>query len=161
MYSHYLGPVPAATTAWYRKTRATAGNAAGLRRELSDWLGRQRIDAEHHGNIVLAVYEAVANAVEHAYRAENGIGAAVAVSATYCPELGSLKIAVADQGRWRPPHPAPGSRGRGLQLMNLLATRTLVAGSEAGTTLSLHWDLPPLLRGTNGAGPHRDAAAAP
>lgn len=65
MYSHDLGSVPASTTTWYRRARATARQAT------------------------------------------------VAVSATYCAELGSLKIVVADRGRWRRPHPRSVSDARG------------------------------------------------
>lgn len=142
MYSHDLGSVPASTTTWYRRTRATARQATALRRELGDWLARQRIDSEHHGHIVLAVYEAVTNAVEHAYVPEDH-QATVAVSATYCAELGSLKIVVADRGRWRRPHPRSVSdaRGRGRSLIDLSTSRALWILAEAGTTLAMHWTL--------------------
>jgi anti-sigma regulatory factor (Ser/Thr protein kinase) len=80
--------------------------------------------------VVLAVNEAVANAIEHG-RAER---ARVVVEAEI-DEL-VLRATVRDRGRWldRPSDP---DRGRGLLLMEALMDEVAVDRSPEGTTLTL------------------------
>jgi anti-sigma regulatory factor (Ser/Thr protein kinase) len=68
---------------------------------------------------VLAVGEAAANAVEHAYRdmQEPGI-----IDVTFWTESDALCVQVRDEGRWREPpsQPRPAGQGMGIALMRRL-----------------------------------------
>jgi serine/threonine-protein kinase RsbW len=86
-----------------------------LRKDLRSWLVGHRVDEESAEAVLLACSEAVANAIEHGYRADPfGM---VEVIATVTPD--AVEIRVADRGTWRPA-PADVSRGRGLQLIRQL-----------------------------------------
>jgi serine/threonine-protein kinase RsbW len=87
--------------------------------------GRVRRWLEGHGwpedaidDVVLAVHEAVANVVDHAY--PPGARGEVAISASLLsdgPHRRRVHVVVKDRGRWRPPPADPGYRGRGLQMV--------------------------------------------
>jgi anti-sigma regulatory factor (Ser/Thr protein kinase) len=80
--------------------------------------------------ITVAVQEAAANAVEHAYAPGT---AAFDVDATF--DAGSVTIEVRDRGSWRA---ARGEhRGRGLPMMRALMDSVDVHRSEEGTTIVL------------------------
>lgn len=120
-----------------RTVDATAQAAHELRRLFTQWVTAS-IDAgtERRADIVLAVYEAVANSTEHAYRdtAEPG---PVTVRGRRMPD-GALELTVADNGTWDP-SPSGQYRGRGLALMTALSdTHALTTGPE-GTTVTMCW----------------------
>ncbi|WP_346277960.1 ATP-binding protein [Pseudonocardia sp.] len=87
--------------------------------------GRIRSWLEGHGwpedaidDVVLAVHEAVANVVDHAY--PPGATGKVAISASVLPDgrrRRRARVVVKDGGNWRPPPADPGYRGRGLQMV--------------------------------------------
>jgi|SRR3954469_7422908 serine/threonine-protein kinase RsbW len=117
-------------------------NAATVRREFSDWLGRCfRLDATKASDVVLAVNEAMANAAEYAYRSLERPGA-MHVRALYDYSAATLSVTVTDQGAWRSVDPAVtgNRRGRGIPLMQALADRATVDSSPAGTTVCLEWN---------------------
>jgi serine/threonine-protein kinase RsbW len=103
---------------------------AGLRHRLDAWLRLRCLSDDDVDAVVLAVNEAVANAIEHG-RAER---ARVVVEAEI-DEL-VLRATVRDRGRWldRPSDP---DRGRGLLLMEALMDEVAVDRSPEGTTLTL------------------------
>ena len=109
-----------------------------LRRELDDWLdGLRPVDTDREA-IELAVWEAVANAVDHAY--PPGETGPVRLDA----ELGTdgvLECRVRDSGRWRAPDPSVTYRGRGLlmaeQLVDVLQVRPASPDGPAGTQVTL------------------------
>ncbi len=78
---------------------------------------------------MLAVDEAVANAIEHSVRhdAEPGFIDIVAMS-----DGRWIRVEVTDQGSWRPPHDDE-SRGRGLNIIGALMDRVQVATTNTGT----------------------------
>jgi two-component sensor histidine kinase len=88
-------------------------------------------------SLVLAAWEASANAIEHAVSTAD---ATVLVRAT----LGgsTIRITVEDNGRWVPPTDRPG-RGFGLQLMRSLTSSVeIVPGSdERGTRVTIEYDI--------------------
>jgi serine phosphatase RsbU (regulator of sigma subunit)/anti-sigma regulatory factor (Ser/Thr protein kinase) len=88
------------------------------------------LDDDQRFTLEVAVGEAVANAIEHAY----GIGAGrFAVEAR---ENGSdLEIEVADQGQWRAPREE--GRGRGTPIMQALSQRLNIENTAAGTTVHM------------------------
>ncbi|GAA2802166.1 SpoIIE family protein phosphatase [Crossiella cryophila] len=116
-----------------------------LRRELRDWLAEREIDGEDALAVQIAVGEATANAVEHAYPgADPG---PVTLTAELDP-AGTLLLAVTDAGSWRVPDEDPHGRGRGLLLMQAAMDSVRVRHTEAGTTVELRRRL--------GAGPGRE-----
>ncbi|MCK2243370.1 MULTISPECIES: SpoIIE family protein phosphatase [unclassified Crossiella] len=116
-----------------------------LRRELRDWLAEREIDGEDALAVQIAVGEATANAVEHAYTgSESG---PVTLTAELDP-AGTLLLSITDAGSWRVPEEDPRGRGRGLLLMQAAMDSVRVRHSEAGTTVELRRRL--------GAGPGRE-----
>jgi len=83
--------------------------------------------------VMVAVGEACANAVEHAYRGQEPglmhVAAGVDVD-------GILTVTVRDEGAWRPPDRDPGDRGRGLLIMRQMVDRVELAEND-GTTVTL------------------------
>ncbi len=116
---------------------ATEHNAAELRRQFHHWLA---LDTTAHtvDDVVLAVYEAVANAVEHAYAEHpDGPGPVRLVARRIADHV---LITVTDEGAWRAPT-GDGFRGRGLQLMRHLAQEVTVDRTPDGTVVHLRADL--------------------
>jgi anti-sigma regulatory factor (Ser/Thr protein kinase) len=89
---------------------ADARSLAPMRRALRAWL--TDIDAEHISDVVLAVDEAVANAIEHAGVPEGG---AITVQARV--DGSTLHIEICDEGVWKEPALSE-TRGRGIAIMN-------------------------------------------
>lgn len=115
-------------------TGATAHDARHLRMRCEYWLQQIGAPPGLVNDLVLAIYEALANAVEHAYEP----GHRRAVIRLCARAAGSdILIWVCDEGRWR----ATGQgehRGRGLTLMHRLVGDTRVESGPRGTTVRLH-----------------------
>lgn len=118
-------------------------HAAQLREDFSAWVTQQlALDPEKSADVVLAVNEALANAAEHAYQhcAQPG---PMHIRAEHDPELGTLTVWIADEGRWHLKDPAmapnPG-RGRGTMLIRALADRCVVDSTPTGTEVRVQWD---------------------
>jgi anti-sigma regulatory factor (Ser/Thr protein kinase) len=107
---------------------AEPATLAQLRRALGRFLDRAGADAEDVFALTIAVGEAAANAVEHAY----GPGHA---TFTVDVELrgDEVLVTVRDAGRWRAPRAA--GRGRGLRLMEALADSVEIEHGEDGTAV--------------------------
>lgn len=110
---------------------ATEHNAAELRRRFHDWLALDTavgiVD-----DLVLVVYEAVANAVEHAYAGHTDGPGPVRLEAHRAD--GHVLITVTDAGTWRAPT-GDRFRGRGLTLMRHLAQEVTVESDYNGTVV--------------------------
>jgi anti-sigma regulatory factor (Ser/Thr protein kinase) len=102
----------------------------GLRRRLRAWLGRQGFEAAS-ADVVLAVSEALNNAIEHAYRDVEG-----PVRLRVAAEGSLLSIEISDRGRWSESEPND-ERGRGILLMNRLMDRVEIESNGTGTTVTL------------------------
>jgi anti-sigma regulatory factor (Ser/Thr protein kinase) len=91
-------------------------------------------------DVLLAVNEALANAVEHAYAGTSGN---VDLTVRYDVGRDVLTATVEDYGHWRPPDNTVDQRhsrrGRGLVLMRALAEDTAIESTERGTRVSLTW----------------------
>jgi anti-sigma regulatory factor (Ser/Thr protein kinase) len=125
-----------------RLALSTAGDrahAARLRHRLQDWLSTQSVPESSREDVVLATYEAVANAVEHGYRATAPAGS---VTMTITVYAGHIEVAVVDHGWWRTPPEDPGYRGRGFALIDALADRWAIDHSATGTTVTLRFSYP-------------------
>jgi anti-sigma regulatory factor (Ser/Thr protein kinase) len=112
------------------------------RDELTQWLVRLGWPANGVVDLILAVNEAVANVVDHAYPVADpgpvalrgccGPGAA--------PANRRVTITVTDHGDWRPERCAAdpgGHRGNGLALMRACTAETRLVRSSRGTTVTL------------------------
>ena len=101
-----------------------------LRQTVRTWLGDLGADRVPAEDLLLAIGEAVTNAVEHAYGPRPG-----EVVLSLVAE-GDLAICtVSDTGRWRSPRGT--LRGRGLTLMEALTGTLDVARGDAGTTVRM------------------------
>ncbi|MDG4663652.1 ATP-binding protein [Mycobacterium sp. 236(2023)] len=119
---------------------ATAASAAQLRDDFSIWLRDRGVPASQTNEILLAVYEALANCVDHAYADHSSVGM-MAVRADFEPTARCLSVCVTDHGTWRQPG-ATGKndrRGRGVALMHAMADHCTISGTDDGTTVCLDY----------------------
>jgi serine phosphatase RsbU (regulator of sigma subunit)/anti-sigma regulatory factor (Ser/Thr protein kinase) len=110
------------------ETRPTV--LAGLRRALGRWLAGHGLSDQEVFDVALAVSEAAANAIEHAY----GPGAAT-FDVECRSDSGEIAITVTDSGSWRPL--GRRQRGRGLDIMGKLVDELQVRRSDTGTRVRL------------------------
>jgi anti-sigma regulatory factor (Ser/Thr protein kinase) len=107
-----------------------------VRHEVMRCLASLPMSQDRREEVVLAVGEAAANCVEHAYRPdESGV-----VELTYWTESDALCVEVCDRGRWREPPPSPrppGQGGLGLVLMRQLIDCVLIHHDAHGTKVLL------------------------
>jgi serine phosphatase RsbU (regulator of sigma subunit)/anti-sigma regulatory factor (Ser/Thr protein kinase) len=116
---------------------ADGETASEVRRAIQGWATRAGLPTDLAEGLTLAGYEAMANAVEHAYAGtEQG-----PLSVRVTRDDDSIVMRVADQGRWRSATKDE-LRGRGLLLMEGLAKELAVDRSEHGTTVEMRWSLP-------------------
>lgn len=114
--------------------RATAGNLPVLRDEVDEWARAAGLEDGIVESLALATYEAMANAVEHAYGGACGVLDVDAVlSGT------GVEVAVTDHGTWRAPDESDGQRRRGLPLVERLADEAVVTSGEHGTQVQMRW----------------------
>ena len=108
--------------------------------EFAQWLNAAfDLDPYRTGDLVLAIYEALANTAEFAYLA-HGMTGTMDVRASYDAVESALSVTVSDRGLWRTAGPASDrSRGRGISLMQALADRASIQTSTHGTTVRLDW----------------------
>jgi serine/threonine-protein kinase RsbW len=122
-------------TKWFElAVEATASNARQLRARFQQWLQTLGAPATLVDDLTLAVYEALANVVEHAYPPDHP-NPKMRLHARI--EHHQLLITISDHGRWRTPPPQPGYRGRGLTMMRSLTTELHLHPSPDGTTVQL------------------------
>ena len=97
-----------------------------LRTAMRRWLARIRADRQPTADLLTAVGEACANAIEHAYGPAGGI-----VSVHLEHRAPDVIAVIGDTGRWRPPR---GSfRGRGITLMHALSDEVEIEHADTGT----------------------------
>jgi serine/threonine-protein kinase RsbW len=119
--------------------------AARTREELGWWLQCQfDIDSVRLNDMVLAVYEALANSAEYAYLTA-AVRGTITMQAVHDAARAALTLTVTDAGRWlEPDHGGPTetnrARGRGLPLMRILSDRANIDTSDWGTTVRLQFD---------------------
>ncbi|MGH4007774.1 MAG: ATP-binding protein [Pseudonocardiaceae bacterium] len=114
---------------------ATVHNATALRHQFQDWLALD-LPTNVVGDLVLAVYEAIANAAEHAYAGHRP--GSMQLEAHRGAD--HVLIAVSDQGRWRSPT-GDSFRGRGRQLMRLLTQKIHTRCDHRGTVVHFRVEL--------------------
>lgn len=103
---------------------------APLRRALSDWMERSGVADPPRADLVLAMHEAAANAIEHGnpeqpFEVRGEIIGRV------------LTVEIADTGRWEASRTGNDERGRGLVLIKALVSKLEIRTGKHGTTLRL------------------------
>ncbi|HSC02748.1 MAG TPA: SpoIIE family protein phosphatase [Solirubrobacteraceae bacterium] len=99
---------------------------AHVRRVLRRWLISRGADEGDVAEVTIAVSEACANAIEHAYSPAE---AAFELDAT--GDNGEVTVAIRDKGRWRPPRGS--NRGRGLSIMVAAMDDVQIDRTDTGT----------------------------
>ncbi|WP_448623432.1 SpoIIE family protein phosphatase [Geodermatophilus sp. URMC 64] len=110
---------------------ADPARLAGVRRTVLAWAAEAGLAEDTIEDLQLALGEAVANAVEHAYR--DAPAGDCAFRVTWRPD-GAVDVRVEDFGTWRPAPADPGFRGRGLLLIRRLAQDVVVEPTPGGGT---------------------------
>ncbi|HZZ50882.1 MAG TPA: ATP-binding protein [Pseudonocardia sp.] len=105
--------------------------------EIRDWLDGLSWPAAERDALLLAVAEAIGNAVEHAYH-----GAAGEVTVRGRQEfirtgLRQVVLTVTDQGRWRSAQHCQPPRGQGLGLIRELTAELRIEPGPSGTRVRL------------------------
>ena len=122
----------------HRSWPADPAQLSVIRRELGGWLAPLALTDDETAGVVLAVDEAAANAVRHAY----GPGRSGVVELTMWTEPGTLCVEVVDHGRWVPPVGDTGpdglaDGGRGIPLMSSMAEAVLIHHDSRGSRVLL------------------------
>jgi anti-sigma regulatory factor (Ser/Thr protein kinase) len=121
---------------------AIPASLAVSRARLRTWLPTTQVTPAAAAEVLLAVGEAVSNAVEHAVR---GTAGDVEVEVTARATTTGLALTVKDNGRWQaPPRSARSAqRGHGSRLMNALVDTVTVTPTPQGTTVEMRKELRP------------------
>jgi serine phosphatase RsbU (regulator of sigma subunit)/anti-sigma regulatory factor (Ser/Thr protein kinase) len=122
------------------EVRAEPPSLAEVHAALRRWLAPLWLTDQSQMMILLAVGEAVANAVEHAYGPEGGT-----VEVELAAADDRVVATVRDHGRWRGSGAPDGSRGRGMRIMRACTVDMAVDTSEGGTVVRL--EVPTAVRG--------------
>ncbi|WP_108920424.1 ATP-binding protein [Mycobacterium montefiorense] len=121
---------------------ADATTAYKLRHTLQSWLQEvPQASADVGEDIILGVNEALANCVEHAYRAQDTIGT-MTLRAGYDPAAQTISVCVSDRGTWHrrsPCKPHDPRASRGIMLMHALADHCTINARPDGTTVCLDY----------------------
>lgn len=114
---------------------ADVSHLAETRGQLRRWLGRVGVDTEQTQNVLIAVGEAVANAIEHGHRDRPGGLVTLNASAV----VDQLHLTVVDTGMWKTARPgADITRGRGVTLMHALMDDVTIQSDDGGTTVHMY-----------------------
>lgn len=115
---------------------ADAGRLADVRSEVDAWARTVGIEARERAALVLAASEAATNSIEHAYAGTSA--GRIRVDARL--RRTTVTLGISDDGRWQPPAPDPGDRGRGLSMVASSGLRLTVDTCEAGTRVEFELD---------------------
>jgi serine/threonine-protein kinase RsbW len=114
---------------------ATAAVISRIRERLLTWVRRTGLDEDQVADIGLAVYEAMANVVDHAYGRPGGVFDLYAFR-----HDGQITVTVADSGQWkRPVQQERPLRGRGLLIMRQVAREFELTVHSRGTIVRMSW----------------------
>ena len=120
-------PAPAPAR-WHREVAAEPVVVPELRRGVAEFARAHRADDDAVSNIMLAVSEAVTNAIVYAFvDRERGRVSITAEAGEDC-----VLVSVLDDGRGMTPHPESPGLGLGLTMMASMATRCDIREGPAG-----------------------------
>lgn len=117
---------------------ADPGALSGMRRRLLGWLNEAGVGEPIAGEVILAVGEAVANAIEHAYPQHTADGV---VTITAEMDAQQLEVSVQDSGAWHDTAEPDPTRGRGFTIMEALMRQIHVHATDSGTRVHMLRDL--------------------
>ena len=127
----------------HRSWPADPAQLTVIRHELARWLAPLSLSEEEVADVVLAVDEAAANAVRHAYGPdEAGIVELTLWTEAEGTPSATLCIEVVDHGHWRPPAEQPVEGGRGIGLMSTMAEAVLIQYDGRGSRVLLRHRVP-------------------
>jgi serine/threonine-protein kinase RsbW len=109
---------------------ATQDGLVEVRHSLRAWLSEGDIEANAAAEVVLAAWEACANAVEHAQRPQQ----LTIEFRAMLDDAGWIRVEVQDSGQWKSGD-GSADRGLGLNLMRSLMDTVAVNTSDTGTTI--------------------------
>ena len=121
---------------------ADVATASSVRERFGRWLRRHtELTETRLCDVILAVNEALANAVEFAYSGDRGLGS-FDLAAVYDSLGGVLTVHITDQGLWRNRDPllTDRCRGRGITLMRAVADAVVIDTSAVGTSVCLRFE---------------------
>ncbi|MFF4780033.1 SpoIIE family protein phosphatase [Streptomyces griseorubiginosus] len=114
---------------------AESSQLAPVRKALRTWLERCQMPPQTAQNVLVAVGEACANAIEHGHRHAPGDPVRLRAEAS----VNDVRLIVADTGRWKTPQPdANAHRGRGVTLMKAMMQQVTITSGATGTTVDMH-----------------------
>ncbi|WP_333767305.1 SpoIIE family protein phosphatase [Streptomyces sp. IBSBF 2435] len=114
---------------------AESAQLAPVRKALRGWLDRCDLPPRTVQDVLVAVGEACANAIEHGHRDAPGNPVYFRAEAL----VDDLHLTIADSGRWKTPQPELNThRGRGMSLMHALMQRVTITPGPSGTTVDMH-----------------------
>jgi anti-sigma regulatory factor (Ser/Thr protein kinase) len=118
---------------------ATPISVTTSRHRLARWLQTLPLSADQRDEILLAVSEAVTNAIEHGSGCDESKRVSIRASVR-----DRVTVTVKDTGRWIPVDHASAARkhrGRGLILIRELADDVDIVGTSAGTEITMRFDV--------------------
>jgi serine/threonine-protein kinase RsbW len=118
---------------------ADPGAAAAARASVGAWLTACGWPAAEREDLVLALNEAVSNAVEHGYgvRPGNATGPGIVEVAAEALADDRVEISVRDRGGWRTPSQLRSHRRHGILIMKACVAECVIDGTPDGTTVVL------------------------
>lgn len=131
----------------HRSWPADPAQLAVIRRELAGWLAPLSLTDDETADVVLAVDEAAANAVRHAYGPDES-GAVELTLWTEPPAdadteaATTLCIEIVDHGQWQAPAERPVEGGRGIGLMSTMSESVLIHYDDRGSRVLLRHRIP-------------------
>jgi PAS domain S-box-containing protein len=135
--------LPSAARAFHRVFAGNPEELRGLRSAMRQWMDEQEVTEPVRHSLLLAVGEACANAVEHAY-GDNGAGN-VHVDIVEDADR-SFAVSVRDFGRFRERSSSSEDRGRGTDIMRTLTTDFSRDCTPSGTTVRFRLPMDALTR---------------
>jgi len=110
---------------------AERGSLDRMRADLADWLDDAHVPDAEAKDVLLAVWEAAANGIEHARDDETGtIGIVAAIVG------GRVRVEVTDTGRWKDAVPRE-NRGLGLRMIRAVMTDVEITRTPVGTRVEM------------------------
>ncbi|MBB2991665.1 PAS domain S-box-containing protein [Mycolicibacterium iranicum] len=114
---------------------ADVGELAASRTALRGWLDSGGVSADQALDVLIAVGEALANAIEHGHR--DHPDGRVRLQAIMLPDR--LQVTIVDTGKWKTPAEIPSvHRGRGIALMRALMHDVTIESHSTGTTVHMN-----------------------
>jgi anti-sigma regulatory factor (Ser/Thr protein kinase) len=114
------------------RLEAEARRLADVRSAIRAWLSSLQVDRPE--DVVLAVDEAVANAIEHSRRKEFAPAFIDVVAKT---DGDAIRVDVMNDGSWQPQQ-IDETRGRGLNIIGALMDDVQVASTSSGTRVTMY-----------------------